>query len=66
MTTTLQRPRQAAPTDGLHGVNFLERPILNRSTAFSQEERAGVAPKTIPEELRDRVAAVQWTPEYAR
>jgi hypothetical protein len=26
--------------------------------------RAEVAPKTAPEELRGRVAATQWTPEY--
>ena len=29
-----------------------------------EAQRAGVAPKTSPEELRDRVAAAQWTPEY--
>jgi malate dehydrogenase (oxaloacetate-decarboxylating) len=31
-----------------------------------EAQRAGVAPKARPEELRDRVAATQWTPEYAR
>jgi malate dehydrogenase (oxaloacetate-decarboxylating) len=37
------------------------------ATAVGQEaQRAGVAPETSPEELRDRVAATQWTPEYAR
>jgi malate dehydrogenase (oxaloacetate-decarboxylating) len=34
------------------------------ATAVGQEaQRAGVAPKTRPEELRDRVAATQWAPE---
>jgi malate dehydrogenase (oxaloacetate-decarboxylating) len=37
------------------------------ATAFGLEaQRAGVAPKTSPDELRDRVAASQWTPEYPR
>ena len=37
------------------------------ATAVGLEaQRAGVAPKTSPEELRDRVAATQWTPEYRR
>jgi malic enzyme len=37
------------------------------ATAVGLEaQQAGVAPKTSPEELRDRVAASQWTPEYAR
>jgi malate dehydrogenase (oxaloacetate-decarboxylating) len=35
------------------------------ATAVGLEaQRAGVAPKTSPEELRDRVAAAQWAPEY--
>ncbi len=35
------------------------------ATAVGLEaQRAGVARKTSPEELRDRVAATQWTPEY--
>jgi malate dehydrogenase (oxaloacetate-decarboxylating) len=38
--TTLQRPGQAPPTDGLHGVNLLERPTLNKGTAFTQDERS--------------------------
>ena len=29
-----------------------------------EAQRAGVAPQTSPHELRDRVAAAQWTPEY--
>ncbi len=37
------------------------------ATAVGLEaQRAGVAPETSPEELRDRVAAAQWTPEYPR
>jgi malate dehydrogenase (oxaloacetate-decarboxylating) len=37
------------------------------ATAVGLEaQRAGVAPKTSPEALRDRVAATQWTPEYGR
>jgi malate dehydrogenase (oxaloacetate-decarboxylating) len=37
------------------------------ATAVGLEaQRAGVAPRTSPEELRDRVAAAQWTPEYPR
>ncbi|MGP0063589.1 MAG: NAD-dependent malic enzyme [Isosphaeraceae bacterium] len=37
------------------------------ATAVGLEaQRAGVAPPTSAEELRDRVAAAQWTPEYPR
>ncbi len=37
------------------------------ATAIGLEaQRAGVAAPTGPEELRDRVAAAQWTPEYPR
>jgi malate dehydrogenase (oxaloacetate-decarboxylating) len=37
------------------------------ATAVGLEaQRADVAPKTSPEELRERVAAAQWTPEYPR
>jgi malate dehydrogenase (oxaloacetate-decarboxylating) len=37
------------------------------ATAVGLEaQRTGVAPKTRPEELRDRVAATQWAPEYPR
>jgi malate dehydrogenase (oxaloacetate-decarboxylating) len=37
------------------------------ATAVGLEaQRAGVAPKTSREELRDRVAAAQWVPEYGR
>jgi malate dehydrogenase (oxaloacetate-decarboxylating) len=35
------------------------------ATAVGLEaQRAGLAPMTTPEELRDRVAAAQWVPEY--
>jgi malate dehydrogenase (oxaloacetate-decarboxylating) len=35
------------------------------ATAVGLEaQRAGLATKTTPEELRDRVTAMQWTPEY--
>src|SRR5262249_44064463 len=35
------------------------------ATAVALEaQRAGVAPETSPDELRDRVAATQWVPEY--
>jgi malate dehydrogenase (oxaloacetate-decarboxylating) len=35
------------------------------ATAVGREaQRAGLAPETSPEELRDRVAAAQWTPQY--
>src|SRR5713101_5432208 len=35
------------------------------ATAVGLEaQRAGVAPKTSPDQLRDRVAAAQWMPEY--
>ena len=37
------------------------------ATAVGLEaQRAGVAPPTGADELRDRVAAAQWTPEYPR
>jgi malate dehydrogenase (oxaloacetate-decarboxylating) len=37
------------------------------ATAVGLEaQRAGVAPKTSPEALRERVAAAQWTPDYPR
>ena len=29
-----------------------------------EAQRAGVAPRTSPDELHDRVAATQWAPEY--
>ena len=37
------------------------------ATAVGLEaQQAGVAPETSTEELRDRVAAAQWKPEYPR
>jgi hypothetical protein len=37
------------------------------ATAVGLEaQRAGVAPNTSPEEVRDRVVAAQWMPEYPR
>jgi malate dehydrogenase (oxaloacetate-decarboxylating) len=37
------------------------------ATAIGLEaQRAGVAPGTSPEELRDQVATAQWSPEYPR
>jgi malate dehydrogenase (oxaloacetate-decarboxylating) len=48
----------------LHDVRSVARAI---ATAFGLEaQRAGVAPKTSPDELRGHVAASQWIPEYAR
>ena len=38
-----------------------------REIAFAvaiEAQHAGVAQPTTPEELRDRIAATQWTPEY--
>src|SRR5262249_23887294 len=40
-----------------------DRPAVARAVGL-EAQRAGVAPKTSPEELRDRVAATQWVPEY--
>jgi malate dehydrogenase (oxaloacetate-decarboxylating) len=40
---------------------------IARQIAFEvgiEAQRAGVAEATAPEELRDRIAATQWTPEY--
>src|SRR3984893_5373177 len=38
--TTLQKRRQSTPTDGPRGVNLLERPTLNKGTAFTEVERS--------------------------
>src|SRR5258708_21528469 len=38
--TTLQKPRQSTRVDGPRGVNLLNRPTLNRGTAFTQDERS--------------------------
>ena len=37
--TPLLQPRQATPTDALRGANLLNRPILNKGTAFTEAER---------------------------
>src|SRR5882762_7199546 len=37
--TTLQKPRRSTPTDGPRGVSLLERPTLNKGTAFTDDER---------------------------
>jgi malate dehydrogenase (oxaloacetate-decarboxylating) len=59
-------PALANPTGSLlpalRDVRSVARAI---ATAVGIEaQRAGVAPQTSPEELRDRVAAAQWTPGY--
>jgi malate dehydrogenase (oxaloacetate-decarboxylating) len=61
-------PARADPTGSLlpalRDVRAVARAI---ATAVGLEaQRAGVAPETSPEELRDRVAAAQWMPEYPR
>src|SRR5258708_5547366 len=38
--TTLQKPRQSTPKDGPRGVDLLERPTLNKGTAFTEDERS--------------------------
>jgi malate dehydrogenase (oxaloacetate-decarboxylating) len=38
--TTHPKPRRAIPIDDSYGVNILNRPILNKGTAFTQEERS--------------------------
>jgi malate dehydrogenase (oxaloacetate-decarboxylating) len=38
--TTLQRPRPSTPADGPRGVNLLNRPTLNKGTAFTEGERS--------------------------
>jgi malate dehydrogenase (oxaloacetate-decarboxylating) len=47
----------------LRDVRAVARAIA--TAAGLEAQRAGVAPKTSPEELRDWVAASQWTPEYS-
>jgi malate dehydrogenase (oxaloacetate-decarboxylating) len=40
---------------------------IARQIAFAvgaEAQKAGLAPPTSPDELRDRIAATQWTPEY--
>src|SRR5260221_10281783 len=38
--TTLQEPRQSIPAAGPLGVNRINRPTLNKGTAFTQDERS--------------------------
>jgi malate dehydrogenase (oxaloacetate-decarboxylating) len=48
-------------------VQDLRTVAVEIATAVGLEaQRAGVAPKTSAEELRARVAAYQWTPEYSQ
>ena len=42
----------------------LKAELGGESPSPLEKQRAGVAPQTNPEELRDRVAATQWAPEY--
>jgi malate dehydrogenase (oxaloacetate-decarboxylating) len=54
----------AALLPALHDLRAIARHI-----AFEvgiEAQRAGLARTTSPEELRERIAATQWTPEYAR
>src|SRR5262245_50200141 len=37
--TTLQRPRSSVATDRLRGADLLNHPILNKGTAFTEDER---------------------------
>src|SRR5579872_7301603 len=36
----LQKPRSSTPADNLRGVNLLNHPILNKGTAFTEDERS--------------------------
>ena len=38
--TTLQRPRASIPADGSRGVDLINRPALNKGTAFTEDERS--------------------------
>ena len=38
--TTLQRPGPSTPADGPRGVDLLNRPVLNKGTAFTEDERS--------------------------
>ena len=39
--TTLQRPGASIPADSSRGVDLLNRPALNKGTAFTEDERGG-------------------------
>jgi malate dehydrogenase (oxaloacetate-decarboxylating) len=61
-------PARANPSDSLlpslRDVRSVARAI---ATAVGLEaQRAGIARKTSPEELRARIEAAQWTPEYSQ
>jgi malate dehydrogenase (oxaloacetate-decarboxylating) len=63
-----QSPARTSPSGSLlpalRDVRAVARAI---ATAVGLEaQRAGLATQTSPEELRDRVAAAQWTPEYTQ
>jgi malate dehydrogenase (oxaloacetate-decarboxylating) len=54
--------RSGSLLPALRDVRAVARAI---ATAVGLEaQRAGVAPQANPEEVRDRVAAAQWVPEY--
>ena len=61
-------PARANPSDSLlpplRDVRAAARAIA--TAVGSEAQRAGIAPSTSAEELRDRVTATQWTPEYPR
>jgi malate dehydrogenase (oxaloacetate-decarboxylating) len=61
-----QSPARRDPTGSLlPALRDIRGAARTIATAVGLEaQRAGVAPKTRPEELRDRVAASQWMPEY--
>ncbi len=57
----LQKPTPSTTTDPLRGVNLLNRPILNKGTAFTEDERSqlglhGLLPPQV-ESLDEQVAA---------
>lgn len=62
-----QSPARKDPSGSLlpalRDVRDVARAIATAVALEAQD--AGVAPKTSPEALRDRVAAAQWTPQYA-
>ena len=66
---TLQKPRPLTHADDLRGVNLLNRPILNKGTAFTEDERDrlglhGLLPPQV--ESLDRQAGAPTRPTGAR
>jgi malate dehydrogenase (oxaloacetate-decarboxylating) len=61
-----QSPARTNPTGSLlPALADIRKVALAIATAVGLEaQHAGVAPKTNPQEFRDRVAAAQWKPEY--